>query len=109
MLQKVRTWRWTEIQLLIVPSLISLLGLAMVLVVPVGAFALTWRDLWTSIVFIALLFAVNIWLTISRPNADQVIFPTVAMLTALGLTMSQRLQPSLSSANQAQNYLEIGR
>lgn len=105
MLTKVRAWRWTEIQLLIVPSLISLLGLAMVLVVPLGAFALTWRDLWTSIVFIALLFAVNIWLTISRPNADQVIFPTVAMLTALGLTMSQRLQPSLSSANQAQNYL----
>ncbi len=105
MLSRMRALRWIEIQLLVVPSLISLLGLAMVLLAPLNAFSLTWRDLWTSIVFIALLFAVNIWLTISRPDADQVIFPVVAMLTALGLTMSQRLQPSLSSVNQAQNYL----
>ncbi len=105
MMSRMRKLRWTEIQLLVGPSLISLLGLAMVLAVPLGAFALTWRDLWTSIVFIVLLFAVNIWLTISRPQADQVIFPVVAMLTALGLTMSQRLQPSLSSVNNAQNYL----
>ena len=51
----IRRWRWTEFQLLIVPAVLSLVGMLIVIVVPTGNLAFTWRDLWMSLLFIALL------------------------------------------------------
>ena len=98
-----RRLRWTELQLLVVPAVLSLLGMLMVILVPTyggtaqtaGAIVWHWPDLWMSFLFIALLLGIHIWLTATQPAADQVLLPVVAALTGLGLIMIQRLELSL--------------
>src|SRR6476646_7241093 len=98
-----RRLRWTEFQLLMIPALLSIIGMVMVILVPtstatsktVGSITWHWPDLWMSFLFIALLAGVHIWLNITQPGADQVLLPVVATLTSLGLIMIQRLELSL--------------
>src|SRR5205823_12583230 len=87
----VRRLRWTEFRLLLVPSLVSVVGMLMVILVPTGKVQWKWTDIWMSFVFIGLLYGIHVWLNITRPRADQVLLPVVAVLMALGLVMIQRL------------------
>jgi cell division protein FtsW (lipid II flippase) len=91
----IRRWRWTEFQLLIVPAVLSLVGMLIVIVVPTGNLSFTWRDLWMSLLFIALLYGTHFFLGATQRRADQVLLPVVAVNTALGTIMIQRLQLSL--------------
>ncbi len=92
-----RRWRWTEFWLLVIPSLLSIVGMLTVIVVrpEAGAVQWEWKDLWMSFLFIGLFYATHVWLNITRPGADQVLLPLVASLTMLGLVMVQRLEPAL--------------
>lgn len=90
MIRAVRA-RWVELELLLIPSLLILSGLLLVIIVPRGRLVWDWRDISTSWAFIAALLFVHVFLTARRFRGDQVLFPTVAMLTALGLVMIQRL------------------
>ncbi len=103
-----RGLRWTEFRLLIAPSLLSVVGMLMVILVPTGRVQWQWTDIWMSFVFIALLYGVHIWLNITRPRADQVLLPVVAVLMALGLVIIQRLEPSLV-ANVSKDFAGIAR
>jgi cell division protein FtsW (lipid II flippase) len=87
--------RWTEFRLLITPALLSLVGMLTVILVPTGQVQWQWGDLWMSFVFIGLLFGTHFWLNFTRPRADQVLLPIVALLMAIGLVMIQRLEPAL--------------
>lgn len=89
-------YRWTEFRLLLVPSLLSIIGMLMVILVPVGAVQWKWTDLWMSFLFISLLYAMHLWLHFTRPRTDQTLLPIVATATVLGLVMIQRLEPSLT-------------
>ncbi|HUS17544.1 MAG TPA: FtsW/RodA/SpoVE family cell cycle protein [Chloroflexia bacterium] len=91
----IRRWRWTEFQLLIVPAILSLVGMLIVIVVPTGNLSFTWRDLWMSLLFVGLLVATHLVLGAMSRGADQILLPAVAIITALGLIMIQRLQLSL--------------
>jgi cell division protein FtsW (lipid II flippase) len=91
----IRRYRWTEFRLLLVPSLLSIIGMLMVILVPVGAVQWQWTDLWMSFLFIGLLYGFHFWLNFARPAADQTLLPLVATLTVLGLVMIQRLEPAL--------------
>jgi cell division protein FtsW (lipid II flippase) len=90
-----RRVRWTEFRLLLVPSLLSIIGMLMVIIVPTGTVQWQWRDLWMSFLFIGLFYGIHAWLHITRPTADQVLVPLIAILSALGLVMVQRLEPPL--------------
>ncbi len=91
-MQKLRRVRLIELQLLVVPALLAFIGILTVILVPRQAVQWEAKDLWISFVFIALLFAVNIALTIGLPRADQLIVPLISALTVFGLIMCLRLQ-----------------
>src|SRR5437868_2292788 len=93
-----RRLRWTEFRLLLTPAVLSLVGMLTVILVPTGQVQWQWRDLWMSFVFIGLLYGVHFWLDFTRPHADQVLLPIVAVLMAIGLVMIQRLEPALVDA-----------
>src|SRR5512132_2183855 len=92
----VQRLRWTEFRLLLVPSILSIVGMLMVILVPVGEMRWQWTDLWMSFLFIGLLYGMHVWLNITRPRADQVLLPLVGTILVVGLVMIQRLEPSLS-------------
>jgi cell division protein FtsW (lipid II flippase) len=93
-----RRLRWTEFRLLLTPALLSLVGMLTVILVPTGQVQWQWLDLWMSFVFIGLLYGTHFWLNFTRPRADQVLLPIVAVLMAIGLVMIQRLEPALVEA-----------
>jgi cell division protein FtsW (lipid II flippase) len=95
---KVRRFRWTEFRLLLIPSVLSIVGMLMVILVPTGEAQWQWTDLWMSFLFIGLLYSVHAWLNITRPTTDQILLPVVGVIVVLGLVMIQRLEPSLSGA-----------
>src|SRR3954470_6043960 len=94
----IRRLRWTEFRLLIIPSILSIVGMLMVILVPVGRVQWQWTDLWMSFLFIGLLYGAHAWLNVTRPRADQILLPVIATIVVLGLVMIQRLEPSLSDA-----------
>ncbi|MFL5735641.1 MAG: FtsW/RodA/SpoVE family cell cycle protein [Chloroflexia bacterium] len=97
----IRRLRWTEFRLLLIPSLLSIIGMLMVILVPTGAVQWQWTDIWMSFLFIGLLYGVHAWLNITHPRADQVILPLVAVIMVLGLVMIQRLEPALVAGSDA--------
>ncbi len=96
-LSRFRRWRWTEFWLLLIPSLLSIVGMLSVIVVHTEAVQWQWTDLWMSFLFIGLFYGTHLWLNFTRPGADQVLLPLISTLTMLGLVMVQRLEPALVS------------
>src|SRR5205823_2186591 len=76
----IRRLRWTEFRLLLIPSLLSIVGMLMVILVPTGAVQWQWTGIWQSFLFTGLLYGVHLWLNISRPRADQVVLPLVGVI-----------------------------
>ncbi len=87
--------RWLELQLLVIPAAVSLIGLSMISLARVGSTRWSWGDLTVSLVFIVAVFATSFWLTLLKVQGDQILLPIVVMLACLGLLLSQRLGPSL--------------
>jgi cell division protein FtsW (lipid II flippase) len=96
----IRRLRWTEFRLLIFPSLLSIVGMLMVILVPTGAVQWEWKDIWMSFLFIGLLYGLHAWLNLTRPRADQVFLPLMAVIMSLGLVMVQRLEPALAARSE---------
>jgi len=87
-----RRFRFTEFQLLVVPSLMAIVGLLTVFLVRAGQVNWTWRDIWVSLAYMVLIFGISVWLSVSGFRGDQVLFPIVATLAGIGLLVTQRLQ-----------------
>ncbi len=83
--------RRAEIQLLIVPALLAVVGMLLVILVPRKAVNWEAKDLWMTFVFIGLLVVSHLILTFALPKADQMVLPLISSLTAIGLVMAYRL------------------
>jgi cell division protein FtsW (lipid II flippase) len=110
-----RRFRFTEFQLLIVPSLLAVVGLLTIYLVPKGDTSFTWRDIWVSLAYVALLFGLNLWFSAIGFRGDQLLLPLVATMAGVGLIVIQRLQlvlarrPGLGHISQRQLiYLALG-
>ncbi|MDQ6693157.1 MAG: FtsW/RodA/SpoVE family cell cycle protein [Chloroflexota bacterium] len=102
-----RDLRWTEFRLLLIPSILSIVGMLMVILVPTGVVHWEARDLWMSFLFIGLIYGLHMWLNFTKPHADQVLLPIVATIMVVGLVMIQRLEPALVA--NSQDFVGIAR
>ncbi len=100
--------RLTEMQLLVVPALLVLVGMLMVINVPNQRVGWDAKDLWMFFVFFGLLLATHLILSIWLPRSDQLLLPLVSALTAFGLIMSQRLETVRTGNIASRQVLWIG-
>ncbi len=87
--------RLLELQLLVLPALLGIVGLLTIYLSRTGSTRWSWSDIWVSLVFMGMVLGTSVWLSLIGFGGDQVLFPLVAMLSGLGLLLSQRLQPVL--------------
>jgi cell division protein FtsW (lipid II flippase) len=87
--------RPVEFELLLLPSLVTVVGLLTILLVPRGRLEWSWSELSVSLAFVGVIVLTSLALTLSGFGGDQVLLPVTAMLSGLGLLMIQRLQPIL--------------
>jgi cell division protein FtsW (lipid II flippase) len=100
-------YRWTELWLLVLPSVFLLVALFELLVVQntlnnvtVSTYKLPPLDAFTpAFGLIAALFAAHILLVIIAPDADQTLLPIAGMLTSIGVVMATRLGPDVGQQN----------
>lgn len=90
-------FRFTEFQLLIVPSLATIVGLLTIYVASTGTLDWDWRDIWISIAYMGAVIAISFWFSITKFAGDQILFPIVVLLSGLGLLIIQRLEPALAA------------
>ncbi len=90
-------FRFTEFQLLIVPSLATIIGLLTIYLASTGTLDWDWRDIWISIAFMGAVIAISLWFSVTKFAGDQVIFPLTALLCGVGLLVIQRLEPALAA------------
>ncbi len=89
--------RFTELQLLLVPGLLTVVGLLSIYLASTRDLNWDWRDIWVSLAYVGAVLGLSIWFGIARLRGDQVLFPLVVCLAGLGLLMVQRLAPDLVS------------
>jgi cell division protein FtsW (lipid II flippase) len=89
-------FRFTEFQLLIVPSLMTIVGLITIFLARTGDTTWTWLDIWVSLAYVGLLAGITVWFSATGFRGDQALFPIVAMLSGIGLLVIQRLEPDLA-------------
>lgn len=94
-------FRFTEFQLLIVPSLMAIVGLLTIFLARTGQATWSWADIWVSLAYVALLVGVSLWFSATGFRGDQALFPIMAMLAGIGLLMIQRLQPELAERGES--------
>ncbi len=90
-----RRFRFTEFQLLVAPSLMTVVGLLTIFLARTGTTKWSLSDISVSLGYVALLFGMTIWFSASGFKGDQVLFPVVATLAGVGLLEIQRLNPVL--------------
>ncbi len=59
-------FRFTEFQLLIVPSLATIVGLLTIYVASTGTLDWDWRDIWISIAFMVAVIAISLWFSVDQ-------------------------------------------
>jgi len=89
--------RLLELQLLVLPGLLTVVGLLTIFLARSGTTTWHWSDIALSLFYMALVLATSIWLSLIGFRGDQVLLPIVATLTGLGLLLIQRLQPALAA------------
>lgn len=99
--------RFTELQLLVVPTIMTVVGLLTIYLASTRDLNWNWRDIWVSLAYMAAVFAISLWFTITGFKGDQVLFPVVVSLSGLGLLMMQRLTPSLAEVDES--YASLAR
>ncbi|CAN5642953.1 FtsW/RodA/SpoVE family cell cycle protein [soil metagenome] len=90
-------FRFTEFQLLILPSLITIVGLLTIYLASTGTLDWDWRDISISLAFMAAVVTISLVFSITRFAGDQIVFPVAVALSALGLLIIQRLEPALAA------------
>ncbi|MEX1158444.1 MAG: FtsW/RodA/SpoVE family cell cycle protein [Thermomicrobiales bacterium] len=98
MLQRIR---FTELQLLIVPSAMTIVGLLTIYLASTRDLEWDWQDIWVSLAFMGAVFFISAWLSATGFQGDQVLFPIVVCIAGLGLLIIQRLAPDLNEINSA--------
>ena len=91
------TFRLTEFQLLVAPSLLTVVGLLTIFLAPRDDTRWSWADIWVSLAYVATVAGISISFGVIGFRGDQVLLPVTATLAGLGLLMIQRLQPDLAA------------
>lgn len=91
------TFRSTELQLLIAPSLLAIVGLLTIFLAPRGTVMWTWSDIWVSLAYVGVVTIISLSFSLLGFRGDQVLFPVTVTLAGLGLLMIQRLHPDLTA------------
>jgi len=91
------TLRFVELQLLIAPSLLTIVGLLTIFLVPRGDVRWSWSDIWVSLAYVVMVAAISLSFSIIGFRGDQVLLPLTITLSGLGLLMVQRLHPVLAA------------
>ncbi|ACZ42284.1 cell cycle protein [Thermobaculum terrenum ATCC BAA-798] len=99
MVKTVRRFRFIELELLILAALLIVAGFLLITLVSRGEAYWTLSDLSTALAFVGALFVVHLYFTVTRFAGDQVILPTVAILTAVGLVVIRRLELIMSGGD----------
>lgn len=99
--------RFTELQLLVVPTMMTVVGLLTIYLASTRDLNWDWRDIWVSLAYMGAVFAISLWFTITGFKGDQVLFPIVVCLSGLGLLMMQRLTPALAEIDDS--YASLAR
>jgi len=107
----IKTYRWQELGLFIIPFIILLLVMTQLLLARlvraglVQTSSLSVKNLPTVeglipvLGIIAAFLVINIVLSIFFPKADQVLFPLVGLLSGIGVVMALRIGPNLRPAD----------
>jgi cell division protein FtsW (lipid II flippase) len=109
---RLRSYRWREITLLILPIALMLLAMTQLLLDkldPATKVDIQHLPILQGLIpvfgLIATLIVVHIVLNVFFPKADQMILPIVGLLGGLGVLMATRLGPSVGAPNQGNQQL----
>lgn len=91
--------RFTELQLLVAPSLLMIVGLLTIYLAPRGSSEWTWSDITISLVYIGVMFAISLSFGLFGIKGDETLLPITMALAGMGLLMIQRLQSDLEALN----------
>lgn len=104
-MNRLRSYRWKELGLLVIPFMVLLLELTQLLLVPflkqdpAAAFSLknlpTAQALIPVLGLIIVLLGTNILFSFFFPKADQALLPLVGLLSGIGILMATRLGPNV--------------
>lgn len=89
--------RFTELQLLVAPSLLMIVGLLTIFLAPRGSSEWTWSDITISLVYIGVMFVISLSFGLFGIRGDETLLPMTMALAGMGLLMIQRLQPDLEA------------
>ena len=89
--------RWTELRLLVVPGIMTILGLLIIVLAPRATVEWSWQDIWVGLAFGGLAMAVSLAFSIAGFTGDQLILPLATTISAIGLLEMQRLGPALEA------------
>lgn len=99
----IKRYRWKELGLLIIPSLLLLLAMTQLLLAKIDAHSTlstanmpTIHDLIPILGMIGTLFAANVVMSLFFRKADQMLLPIAGLLSGLGVIMATRLGPDLA-------------
>ncbi|MGH2588483.1 MAG: hypothetical protein ACRDJE_26475, partial [Dehalococcoidia bacterium] len=99
------TRRWSERLLLLPVAVVLVIGAAALERSESGAPP----DLWRSVLIFCVAFAVaEVAVSLLTPNADKLLLPLVAMLSAVGLLFVARLEPDFSTRQAIWYALGVG-
>ena len=107
-------FRLTELGLLTFPAGLAIAGFAMIALSRRTSAQISWTDIRLPIVLAAMFLIANLGMAVSGFNGDQVLFPIVAVLSAIRFVIINRLQPDLTARDPAlsqiasRNSLYIG-
>lgn len=101
------TVRFTEIRLLLAPSLMAVIGLLTIFLAREGGTTWTWSDIWVSLAFVGAVAGISVTFGLIGFRGDQVLLPVTAALAGLGLLMVQRLHPDLAAINPGYESLAL--
>lgn len=89
--------RLTELQLLVAPSLLMIVGLLTIFLAPRGTSDWTWSDITISLVYVGVMVGISLSFGLLGFRGDETLLPITMTLAGLGLLMIQRLQPDLEA------------
>jgi cell division protein FtsW (lipid II flippase) len=109
-----KTYRWTEMYLLLLPAGFMILGLVQLLLINSQPQVVTQRTLPTldalapALGLIAALAGAHLLLSIVAPDADQTLLPIAGTLSSIGVLEAMRLGPALPVPDPQLGFKQLG-
>lgn len=83
----------------------TVVGLLTIFLASTGDLDWDWQDIWVSLAYMAAVFVISLWFSVTNFRGDQTVFPIVVAIAGLGLLVIQRLAPVLEARGPAYGQL----